>query len=149
MPKLDLDAFPLVNTTNYPPPFHEQVAGRWSRKLARQAGITDFGVNLITLEPGAWSSQRHWHEGEDEFAVLLAGEAVLVENAGRTLLRAGDCAAFPKGSGDGHHLLNESNALCTFLVFGCAPGSDCHYSDVDLHLDLKLGGYRHKDATPY
>ena len=83
-----------------------------------RTGLTDFGVSHVTLKPGAWSSQRHWHDGEDEFLVMLEGEAVLVEDDGRTILRPGDCAAWPKGSTNGHHLINESDRDCVFVVVG-------------------------------
>ena len=83
MPKIDLEAIEQVNRTGYPPPFNEPVAGRWYRRLATATGLTDFGVSHVVLKPGAWSSQRHWHDGEDEFLVMLSGEAVLVEDDGR------------------------------------------------------------------
>src|SRR5690348_13104525 len=89
MPKIDLDAIQQTNRTGYPPPFDKDVQGRWYRRLAPPTGLTDFGVSHVTLRPGAWSSQRHWHNGEDEFLVMLSGEAVLVEDDGRTVLRAG------------------------------------------------------------
>ena len=89
MPKVDFDAIEQVNWTGYPSPFNEEVRGRWYRRLAPASGLTDFGVSHVTLKPGAWSSQRHWHDGEDEFLVMLSGEAVLVEDDGRTVLRSG------------------------------------------------------------
>ena len=79
MPKIDLDSIEQTNRTGYPPPFNEPVAGRWYRRLAPASGFSEFGVSHVTLKPGAWSSQRHWHDGEDEFVVVLSGEAVLVE----------------------------------------------------------------------
>ena len=93
MPKLDLDALPQTNKTGYPPPFDGAVQGRWYRRLAPTGGLTRLGASHVVLEPGAWSSQRHWHRGEDELLVMLAGEAVLVEDEGRTVLRAGDVCA--------------------------------------------------------
>ena len=84
--------------------------------------IEDFGVSHVVLEPGGISSQRHWHEGEDEFVVMLEGEAVLIEDEGETLLRAGDCAAFPKGVANGHHLVNRSDAPCVFVAVGKPVG---------------------------
>ena len=107
MPKVDLTAIEPTNRTGYPPPFDREVGGRWQRPIADAYGLTDFGVRHVTLSPGAWSSQRHWHDGEDEFLVMVAGEAVLVEDGGRTTLRAGDCAAWPKGTGNGHHLATK------------------------------------------
>ena len=100
MPKIDLEAIEQTNRTGYPPPFDQAVAGRWVRRLSLASGVTDFGASHVVLKPGAWSSQRHWHDGEDEFLVMLSGEAVLVEDAGRTPLKAGDLAVFPKGTGD-------------------------------------------------
>lgn len=149
MPRLDLDAFPLTNRTGYPEPYARAVAGRWYRRLGPQAGLEDFGVSHVTLEPGAWSSQRHWHDGEDEFVVMLSGEAVLVEEGERQILRAGDCAAFPKGKADGHHLVNESAEPCVFLAIGRMAASDCHYPDIDLHLDGPGQTYRHKDGRDW
>ena len=149
MPKVDLAAIPETNRTGYPPPFDADVAGRWHRRLASPTGIADFGASLVRLEPGAWSSQRHWHEGEDELMVMIDGEAVLVEDDGRTLLRAGDVAAWPKDVANGHHLINESDAPCRFLVVGRHSGQDCHYPDIDLLADGPSDQYFHKDRTPY
>jgi uncharacterized cupin superfamily protein len=108
LPKLSLDTIPQTNATGYPPEYAGDVAGRWYRRLAPPSGLTDFGVSHVTLKPGAWSSQRHWHADEDEFVVMLLGEAVLVDDAGETPMRAGDCAAFAKGDGNGHVLQNRS-----------------------------------------
>ncbi len=96
MPKLDLSRIERTNRTGYPAPYDREVKGRWYRRLGPVSGLTEFGVSHVVLKPGAWSSQRHWHDGEDEFLVVLAGEAVLVEDEGRTILCAGDCAAFPR-----------------------------------------------------
>jgi uncharacterized cupin superfamily protein len=87
--------------------------------------------------------------GEDEFLVMLEGEAVLIEEEGETLLRAGDCAAFPKGVANGHQLVNRGEADCMFVVVGKYIASDCHYPDVDLHFDIASGGYTRKDGSPY
>jgi uncharacterized cupin superfamily protein len=148
MPNIDLDSIEQLNRTGYPPPFDRAVAGRWYRRLAPASGLTDFGVSHVVLKPGAWSSQRHWHDGEDEFLVMIAGEAVLVEDDGRTVLRAGDCAAFPKGTGNGHHLVNESAADCTFVVVGGGTNTGGGYSDIDM-LFTADNRYVHKDGTPY
>jgi uncharacterized cupin superfamily protein len=148
MPKLDLESIEQVNRTGYPPPFNEDVQGRWYRRLAPAAGLTDFGVSHVVLKPGAWSSQRHWHNGEDEFLVMLSGEAVLVEDDGRTILRSGDIAAWPKGSTDGHHLCNESLEDCSFVVVGGGTNTGGGYSDIDLAFTSE-GKYVHKDGTAY
>src|SRR5258708_12839965 len=131
MPKLDLAAIEQSNRTGYPPPFNRVVAGRWSRRLAPPSGLTDFGVSEVMLEPGAWSSQRHWHNGEDEFLVMLEGEAVLVEDEGRTVLRAGDCAAGPKASPTGHHLINETDTDSGFLCIDA--GKNAHRRPPAVH----------------
>jgi uncharacterized cupin superfamily protein len=148
MPKIDLDAIEQVNRTGYPAPFDKDVAGRWYRRLAPAAGLTDFGASHVTLKPGAWSSQRHWHNGEDEFLVMLEGEAVLVEDDGRTLLRPGDCAAWPKGSTNGHHQNNESDKDCVFVVVDSGTNTGGGYSDIDLAFTAD-DRYVHKDGTPY
>jgi len=148
MPKIDVQAIEQVNRTGYPPPFNEEVRGRWYRRLAPATGLTDFGVSHVVLKPGAWSSQRHWHDGEDEFLVMLEGEAVLVEDDGHTVLRPGDCAAWPKGSTNGHHLRNESDRDCAFIVVGGGTNTGGGYSDVDM-IFTPEGTYAHKDGTPY
>jgi uncharacterized cupin superfamily protein len=142
MPKLDLEALPPSNKTGYPAPYADAVAGRWVRRLAPATGLTDFGASHVTLQPGAWSSQRH----EDEMVIMLAGEAVLVDDAGRTPLRPGDLAVFRKNDGNGHHVINESEAPCTFVAIGRPPIGRCHYSDHDLqYVD---GKYQRRDGTP-
>jgi uncharacterized cupin superfamily protein len=148
MPKIDFDSIEQTNRTGYPPPFNEDVAGRWVRRLAPPSGLTHFGVSHVVLKPGAWSSQRHWHNGEDEFLVMLEGEAVLVEDDGRTTLKPGDCVAWPQGSINGHHLRNESDNDCTFIVVGAGTNTGGGYSDVDMIFTAE-GGYAHKDGTPY
>lgn len=147
MPKLDLDAIPATNATGYPGDLAAAVAGRWVRRVGKTAGFADFGASHVVLKPGAASSQRHWHEDEDELVVMLAGEAVLVDDSGRVVMRPGDVAAFPKGDPNGHQLVNESDADCVFLAIGRPSASDCHYPDVDLH--LSGGAYRRKDGSAY
>ena len=148
MPKVDLESIEQVNRTGYPSPFDREVAGRWYRRLAPATGLTDFGASHVVLKPGAWSSQRHWHDGEDEFLVMLSGEAVLVEDEGRTILRAGDIASWPKGTGNGHHLRNESESDCSFVVVGGGTNTGGGYSDIDM-LFTADNRYVHKDGTPY
>ena len=148
MPKLDLDRIEQINRTGYPSPFDEAVAGRWYRRLGPAGGLTDVGVSHVTLKPGAWSSQRHWHVGEDEFLVMLAGEAVLVDEEGEHLLVAGDCAAFPKNDGNGHHLQNRSAGDCVFVVVGAGRPEGGDYPDIDMRFTAE-GSYVHNDGTPY
>ena len=149
MPKLDLDAIAQTNATGYPPQYADVVAGRWYRRLAPATGLMDFGASHVVLEPGAWSSQRHWHEGEDELLVMLAGEAVLVDDAGETPLRPGDVCAFPKNDGNGHVVQNRSSSPCTFIAVGRPSASDCHYPDIDMHLSAAAGEQRRKDGTRF
>jgi len=150
MPKVELSQIEQTNRTGYPAPYSDDVAGRFYRRVGEATGLKDIGVSHCVLKPGAWSSQRHWHEGIDEFVVMLEGEAVLVEDDGETVLRAGDCAVFPKNVPNGHHLVNRSDRDCAFLAFDCQYGEgDCHYPDVDLHWDMNGGRYIHKDGSPY
>ena len=148
MPKLDLAAIPQKNDTGYPPPFDAPVAGRWYRRLAPVGGLAHMGASHCVLEPGAWSSQRHWHDDEDELVVMLSGEAVLVDDAGETVLRAGDVAAFPAGDANGHHLQNRSDEPCVFVAIGAGNmAGNGSYSDIDMRFERDL--YVHKDGTPY
>jgi len=150
MPKVDLLNVPQTNRTGYPPPYDRDVAGRHYRRIGKASGLTDIGVSHVVLEPGAWSSQRHWHEGIDEFVVMLDGEAVLVEEDGETVLGPGDCAAFPKDVANGHHLVNRSDRPCVFLAIDGRYGEgNCHYPDADLFWDQAAGQYRRKDGMAY
>lgn len=147
MPKLDLDSITATNTTGYPAPFNEAVRGRWYRSLADAGGLTEFGASHVVLKPGSWSSQRHWHDTEDELLVMIAGEAVLVEDDGRTILRAGDICLWPKAVANGHHLRNESDTDCIFVAISGGPDTTGGYSDIDMRWTPE--GYIHKDGTPY
>ena len=148
MPKLNIDAIPPSNTTGYPPPFDAPVAGRWWRRLAPIAGLTAMGASHVVLKPGAWSSQRHWHDGEDELVVMLSGEAVLIEDGGETVLRAGDVAAWAAGSTDGHQMVNRSEADCVFIAISAGPEAGGGYSDIDMMFTAD-GRYVRKDGTDY
>jgi len=149
MPKLDLDQIEKTNATGYPPVYADVVQGRWYRRLAPASGITDFGASHVVLEPGAWSSQRHWHVGEDEMVVMISGEAVLVDDSGETPMRPGEVAAFRKNDGNGHVLQNRSDSPCTFVAIGRPQASDCHYPDIDMHLAADVGGQRRKDGSAF
>jgi uncharacterized cupin superfamily protein len=150
MPKVDLSQIQQHSTTGYPAPYSRDMAGRHYRRVGEATGLTDIGVSHCVLEPGAWSSQLHWHEVIDEFVVMLEGEAVLVEEDGETILRPGDCAVFPKDVPNGHHLVNRSARPCSFLAFDGRYGEgDCHYPDADLRWDMKADRYTHKDGTAY
>jgi uncharacterized cupin superfamily protein len=148
MPKIDLDAIPQTNRTGYPAPFSEAVQGRWYRRLSPATGLTRFGASHVVLKPGAWSSQRHWHLGEDELVVMVSGEAVLIEDEGRTVLRAGDVCAWPKDVENGHHIVNESDADCCFVAISSGPREGGGYSDIDMMFTAD-DRYVRKDGTPY
>lgn len=149
MPKLDLDAIPQTNATGYPAPFDAEVQGRWYRRLAPVAGLTRMGASHVTLKPGAWSSQRHWHSAEDELVVMLAGEAVLVEDDGESIIRPGDVVAWAAGAENGHHLQNRSDADCVFVAISAGPKDrdSGAYPDIDMVFDAE--GYARKDGTRY
>lgn len=148
MPKVELEAVPQTNRTGYPAPYDKPVAGRWCRRLAPAAGLTQIGASHVTLKPGAWSSQRHWHEGEDEMVVMIAGEAVLIEDEGEFVLRNGDVATFAKGVRNGHHLVNRSDADCTFVAVSAGVNQGGAYSDIDMMFTAD-NRYVHKDGTNY
>ncbi|WP_421934801.1 cupin domain-containing protein [Phenylobacterium sp.] len=151
MPKIDIDAAPTSLGTSYPAPYDQQCVGRRRWALGDAAGLSQFGVNLLRLPPHQWSSQRHWHLAEDEFVYVLEGEVVLVTDAGEQIMRPGDCAAFPAGVPDGHHLQNRSDTEAVVLEMGSRrPDEDAGtYPDIDLALPSRSGGYRHKDGAPY
>ncbi|HWV41676.1 cupin domain-containing protein [Pseudorhodoplanes sp.] len=150
MPKIDLSAVSKRKGSGYPAPFAAPCAERVRQRLGDAGGLTDFGVNLTRLPPGGWSSQRHWHSHEDEFVYLIEGELTLIEDDGETVLRAGDCAAFPKGTGNGHHLVNRSGTTATYLEIGSRQPEDLTTcSDIDMKSANSDGRFVHKDGTPY
>lgn len=150
MPKVDPKVVPVRQGSGYPTPFDVPCADRTRRRLGDAGGLRDFGVNLMTLPPGGWSSQRHWHTDEDEFVYVLEGELTLVEDGGETLLRAGDCAAFPKATGNGHHLQNRSSDLAVYLEVGSRHPNDLTTcSDIDMMSSNADGRFVRKDGTPY
>jgi uncharacterized cupin superfamily protein len=151
-PAIDPVAVPEKTGTRYPEPFRALCAKRRWRALGDALGLKNFGVNLVTLPPGAGSSQRHWHTHEDEFVYLLEGELVLVTNAGEQTVGAGMAVGFPAGRADGHHFINRSDRDAVFLCVGDRQEADeCRYPDVDMdlrHVDGELR-FTHKDGTPY
>lgn len=150
MPKIDIESVPKRKGCPYPAPFDAPIAERVRQRLGDAGGLKDFGVNLMRLPPGNWSSQRHWHSHEDEFVYVLQGELVLIEDGGATILRAGDCAAFPKGTGNGHHMINRSSAMAVYLEIGSRQPDDVTTcSDIDMMSPNSDGRFLHKDGTPY
>ena len=150
MPKIDIAAVSKRKGSGYPAPFDAPLAERIRQRLGKPGGLTDFGINLMHLPPGNWSSQRHWHSHEDEFVYVLEGELTLIEDDGETVLRAGDCAAFPKGTGNGHHMINRSGATAVYLEIGSRQPADVTTcSDVDMMSTNADGWFVHKDGTAY
>lgn len=149
--KLDVNAAPTVTGSRYPQPYDEPCTGRSRLCLGDLAGLTQFGVNVTRLPPGCWSSQRHWHTGEDEFVFIVEGEVVLVTDAGEETLKAGDCAGFRAGVSDGHHLQNRSGRDAIVLEVGARrPDEDeVTYPDIDLQLLKGRAGYAHRDGALY
>jgi uncharacterized cupin superfamily protein len=150
MPKVDLADVPVRKGTGYPDPFNEACSGRTRRRVGDAGGLRDFGVNLMTLPPGRWSSQRHWHSHEDEFVYVLEGELTLAEDTGVTVLRAGECACFPKATGNGHHMQNSGAAVAVYLEVGSRHPDDLTTcADIDLMSFNKDGRWLHKDGATY
>jgi len=152
MPKIDIASLPVQATTNYPEQYRKVVEGRSRKRLGNAVGLTQFGVNLTTLKPGAASSLRHWHEGEDELVYILEGEVVLVEDDGETVLKAGDAAGWKANSGNGHHLINRSARDAVLLEVGTRAARDhVEYPEADLMIDKDENGVRRtrKSGAPY
>ncbi|HYE36462.1 cupin domain-containing protein [Methylocaldum sp.] len=153
LPALDPAAVPSRTTSIYPTEeLRALTVGRSKQALGDALGLQTFGVNLVRLEPGAMSALRHWHTRQDEFVYVLEGEIALVTEAGEQCLRSGQCAGFPAGKADGHHLVNRGNGVAVYLEVGDRlPGDRAHYSDADLEARATRGGYGffHKDGMPY
>ncbi|UAB78194.1 cupin domain-containing protein [Erythrobacter sp. SCSIO 43205] len=149
MPKLDLTSIPQTNATGYPAPFDAPVQGRNYRRLAPATGMERLRASHVVLEPGAWSSQRHWHREIDELLVMISGEAVLVEDDGESVVQAGDIVAWPAGKENGHHLQNRTDEPCVFVVAaaGQYDTDGGEYPDIDMVFEPD--GYFRKDGTKY
>jgi uncharacterized cupin superfamily protein len=150
--RIDAATLTTVVGTLYPPPFDAPCRARERVKLGDAAGLTQFGVNLLRLPPGAWSSQRHWHTSGDEFVYVLSGEVVLVTDGGEEVLRAGDAAGFTAQDPNGHCLQNRSDREALVLEIGTrVPDDTAYYSDIDMvaPADGKPAVYIHRDGTPY
>jgi uncharacterized cupin superfamily protein len=138
--------------TVYPAKFAQGFEGRVKRALGDAGGLTQFGVNLTTIEPGAMSAHRHWHRTEDEFIYMLEGELTLITDAGEETLRPGMAAAFPAGEQNGHHLINRGSASATYLEIGTrSKDEDATYSDIDMRVEKRDGKFRFftKSGEPY
>jgi len=140
--KLDLSKAPLKTGSIYPEPYGSQMAGRSSQRLGDLAGLTQFGANLVILEPGAKSSLRHWHENEDEFIMVTQGVCTLIDNDGEHELKVGECAGFPANTPNAHQFVNNSDAEARFLVIGTRGSSEiAHYPDNDMKVTMSAGGF--------
>lgn len=152
MPMIDTSKARLKTGSIYPAPYDAEMAGRSSIRLGEAGGLTQFGVNLVILEPGAKSSLRHWHLNEDEFVMVTQGVCTLIDDGGRHEMSVGDCAAFPAGDANGHHFVNETQEEARFLVVGTkAPREVATYSDIDLKVEMSQGRatFTRKDGSPY
>jgi uncharacterized cupin superfamily protein len=150
--RIDIAALAPVIGTLYPSPYDEPCRARVRTKLGDAAGLTQFGVNLLHLPPGAWSSQRHWHTASDEFVYVLSGEVMLVTDDGAEILRAGDAAGFRANDPNGHCLQNRSGADAQVIEIGTRVAGDTgHYNDIDMLAPAggKPAIYTHRDGTPY
>ena len=151
-PALDPADVPAREGSSYPEAFREPCRTRIKRALGEGLGLSHFGVNLVTLPPGAWSAQRHWHSHEDEFVYVIAGELTLITDGGEQALTAGQVAGFPAGKADGHHLVNKGSAPATYLEIGDRRQDDAvTYPDADLHLEPTPEGrvFTDKKGEPY
>jgi uncharacterized cupin superfamily protein len=152
MPKIDIAKLPVDSRSTYPEPLNQVVFGRSRKRLGNAAGLDQFGVNLTTLQPGAASALRHWHEKEDELVYILEGKVVLIEDQGETVLKAGDAAGFKANVRNGHQLVNKSAREAVYLEIGTRSQHErAEYPDVDLVMirDATGGHYMHKDGKPY
>ncbi len=151
-PALDPADVPARQGSSYPEAFREPCRTRIKRALGDALGLTNFGVNLVILPPGAWSAQRHWHSHEDEFVYVVEGELTLITEDGEQALGAGQVAGFPADKADGHHLVNKGTMPATYLEVGDRRQDDAvTYPDVDLHLEPTLEGhvFTDKKGEPY
>lgn len=151
--RIDIAIIPSVLGTFYPPPFDAPCRSRERQKLGDAAGLTQFGVNMLRLSPGAWSSQRHWHSGQDEFIYVVTGEVMLVTEGLEERLIAGDAAGFRAGEANGHCLQNRSNAEALVLEIGTRVKTEDQTTYPDIDLISPAAGqpamYTHRDGTPY
>ena len=152
MPKIDIASLPLDARMTYPDPFGVPITGREKKRLGNAVGIDQFGVNLMTLKPGSWSSQRHWQHTEDELVFVVSGEVVLCENDGETVLKAGEAAGWKSGVPNGHCLINRTDKDAVVLEIGTRHVKEqVTYSDIDMMMTRDENGprYTKKSGEPY
>lgn len=149
---IDLNCVPTQTASTYPAEFQPAVAGRMRQRVGEAAGLTNFGVNVVTLLPGAASALRHWHTHQDEFIYVIAGDITLITETGAQLLTSGMMAGFAANDPNGHHLVNQSDQPAQYLEIGDRTGGDrVSYPDHDLVAAPSATGYdfSHRDGTPY
>jgi len=152
MPAFDPETVTAVGGSGYPEPFRSGIGEHAKRALGEAAGIENFGVNLVRLEPGGWSSIRHWHTRRDEFVYVLEGEVALITDGGEQILGPGMAAGFAAAVANGHHLVNKSARAAIYLEVGDrSAGDDVTYPDADLALKHGPESYTftHNDGRPY
>jgi len=145
MPVISLQNVPVKTGATYPSPFDIPCVNRSGMNIGDAGGLTQFGAKLITLPPGAWSSQRHHHSAEDEFVYIISGRPTFIDDNGPRILEPGDMSCHPAGDGNGHHMKNESGDDVVFLVIGSRRPEDdhCVYPDIDLDLPANGTAKRH------
>lgn len=151
MPKIDLSKIPHRTGSIYPAPYDAEMAGRSSIRVGQAGGLSQFGANIVILAPGAKSSLRHYHTKEDEFVMVMEGTLTLVEDDGPVEMQPGDCATFPAGKANGHHLINATDTEARFLVIGTRSAHEvAHYSDVDMKVTVDDGNFAftRRDGSP-
>ncbi|MBD12040.1 cupin domain-containing protein [uncultured Roseovarius sp.] len=151
MPKLDLSKIPFKGGSSYPGKLAQAMAGRSSQALGDAGGLSQYGVNLVRLDPGAMSSLRHYHMAQDEFVMVTEGTCTLIDDQGEHTMQAGDCATFPAGEANGHHLVNKTEVPAVFLVVGTRTETETgYYSDLDMKVSVDAAGYTftRKDGSP-
>ena len=153
MPKIDIDNVPADTSTGYPVQYRKEIEGRSRKRLGNAIGLTQFGVNICTLKPGAQSSQRHWHQNEDEFVYVLQGEVVLIENGGEIVLKQGEAAGWKAGAPDGHTIVNRGKSDALVLEVGTRHpvGDKVVYPDIDMLFERTATDrrYMRKSGEPY
>ena len=150
MPKLDLSKIPFKGGSSYPGKLAQAMAGRSSQALGVAGGLSQYGVNLVRLDPGAMSSLRHYHMAQDEFVMVTEGTCTLIDDQGEHTMQAGDCATFPAGEANGHHLVNKTEKPAVFLVGTRTETETGYYSDLDMKVSVDAAGYTftRKDGSP-
>lgn len=152
MPKIDLSQVTPRTGSIYPAPHDAEMDGRSSLRVGDAGGLTQFGANIVILQPGAKSSLRHWHVEQDEFVVIVQGSCTLIDDNGAAVMTPGDCAAFKANDGNGHHFVNHTGDEARFLVVGTrTPNETAYYSDLDLMVTADESGFAFtsKDGSPY